>query len=490
MNKIMKKILLSHTIVVVQLGLAVLGMLITPLAASAWAGTTIVDQSGNKIVINTPFKRIISLYGAHTENLFYLGLDKEIIGVSKNEVYPPPAMTKEVFSYHDDAEKFIAAQPDLVLIRPMIANAYPDFVVKLQKAGITVVSLQPRTIEDVYEYWRDLGRLTGRSGQAEAMVKEFEATLGHIRTLVKTIPPDKRKKVYFEAIHSRMKTFSPASIAMFALTTAGGINVATDAKARHGTNIAAYGKEHILSLADNIEVYLAQKGAMNRVSIRKIREEPGFKVIRAVRSKHIYLVDEKIVSRPTLRLLDGIYEIGRFLYPAVFNDVADFKNKPVLSRSQFAEMFVKMTNMPLKTPDYWHDIRKRAASARHKYGDFADVDYNGKAYKFIETAVYRGLFPNIKKGKFYPDKPVKRRTVAYALFVYFDLPEVDNNVSTRPRSYGDVKDNAPFYEQIQTAAELGLIPLTADGLFRPAGTASGAELFRTIILAVSRYSTP
>ncbi len=49
----------------------------------------IVDQAGRILTIDEPFKRIISLYGAHTENLFNLGLDHEIIGVSRHETYPP-----------------------------------------------------------------------------------------------------------------------------------------------------------------------------------------------------------------------------------------------------------------------------------------------------------------------------------------------------------------------------------------------------------------
>ncbi len=437
----------------------------------------VTDQSGIRIVVEKPFKRIISLYPAHTENLFSLGLDKEIIGVSADEAFPPKTLTKPVFSYHDDAEKFIAGRPDLVLVRPMISRGYPDFVKALQQAGITVVSLQPRTIKDVYAYWRDLGILTGRQAQAEAMIEKFETELGRIRAIVHTIPEARRKKVYFEAIHSRMRTFSPASIAIFALQSAGGINVAEDAQMRNDTNIADYGKEHILSRADDIDAYLAQKGYMNHVTVQQIREEAGFQVIKAVREGQIYIVDEKIVSRPTLRLLDGIYEIGRFLYPEKFNDVTDLRAVPVLSRAQFAQMFCKMTGIPLKTPDYRQDIQQRSASM-HRYGDFADVDYAGEAYKFIETAVYRGIFPDIHKTEFFPDRPVTRSTLAYALFVFFDLPQIKKSVSIK-----DVTDAHPFSEQIRTAVGLGLMNLAQDGLFRPDGTVSGEEAFQAILKA-------
>jgi len=282
---------------------------------------TMIDRSGSRITVKKPFRKIISLYGAHTENLFFLGLDVEIIGVSKKESYPPAAKNKPVFSYHDDAEKFIAAHPDLVLIRPMIARGYQQLVVKLQRAGIIVVSLQPRSIDEVYDYWRKLGILTGREVQAVAMIKGFVEKTRYLNSLVRDIPASERKKVYFEAIHSKMKTFPPSSIAMFALTTAGGINVASDASARHGTNIAAYGKEKILSHADEIDIFLAQSGTMNRVKIATIINEPGFKAIKAVRAGRIYIVDEQLVSRPTLRLLEGIYTIGKCLYPERFKSV-------------------------------------------------------------------------------------------------------------------------------------------------------------------------
>ena len=81
------------------LSVFVLIFLLTPGLNASHRTTSFIDRSGNNIVVETPFKRIISLYGAHSENLFSLGLDKEIIGVSKNEAYPPRVTTKPVFSY-------------------------------------------------------------------------------------------------------------------------------------------------------------------------------------------------------------------------------------------------------------------------------------------------------------------------------------------------------------------------------------------------------
>ena len=284
-------------------------------------GESIQDQAGRRVATDRPFQRIVSLYGAHTENLFELGAKNQIIGVSRNEVYPPEALDKPVFSYHDDPEKFLASRPDLVLIRPMIDRGYPQLILRLEENGITVISLQPSSVDQLRMYWRILGHLTGKQEQAQSMVSRFDTAVADYKVKGSAIKP--KKRVYFEAIHSKMKTFSPESMSIFALETAGGINIAQDAKPVRRTNIAAYGKERIMSHANQIDVYLAQYGQMNRPTIAMIKAEPGFSAIKAIRNDEIYLIDEMIVSRPTLRLLEGIQVIAGILYPDIFERHTD-----------------------------------------------------------------------------------------------------------------------------------------------------------------------
>ena len=152
----MKKI---KTVFMVILGITAL-IRSAAAATCTLEGQTVGDQAGRKVTVTQPFTRIISLYGAHTENLFGLGLDTEIVGVSRGEHYPPQAQQKTIYSYHDDAEKFLGARPDLVLIRPMIDRGYPALVQRLEQSGITVLSLQPGSIDEMFVYWQILGVLT------------------------------------------------------------------------------------------------------------------------------------------------------------------------------------------------------------------------------------------------------------------------------------------------------------------------------------------
>ncbi len=300
--------------------LFVIGMLFFASMPVVVMAGELVDDNGRLVQFDKPFKRIISLYPAHTENLFSLGLSAEIIGVAKNDNFPPAVNEKRKFHYREDAEKFIAAQPDLVLVRPMIMRSYPQLIEQLEKAGVTVISLQPTSVEAMFSYWEKLGRLTGREGQASLMVDSFQKELSLLKQRTAELPVVQRKKVYFEAIHRKMKTFMPTSLAIFVLENAGGINIASDAKQVRSTNIAYYGKERILAKGHEIDVFLAQRGVMNRVDEQLIKREPGFMAIKAVQEGHVYFVDEQLVSRPTMRLLEGISQVGFILYPELFKN--------------------------------------------------------------------------------------------------------------------------------------------------------------------------
>ena len=73
-----------------------------------------IDDDGNEINLDKPAERIISLYSAHTENLYYLGAGEKVIGRHKTCTHPPDAALAEVFDYNGDPEKVISANPDLV----------------------------------------------------------------------------------------------------------------------------------------------------------------------------------------------------------------------------------------------------------------------------------------------------------------------------------------------------------------------------------------
>ncbi|WP_425059193.1 Vitamin B12-binding protein [Sporomusa carbonis] len=285
--------------------------------APANDGVKIVDDLNRTIVLKQPAKRIISLYSAHTENLLALGLEAEIIGVSPAES-DPAVKSKPVFDYRADPEKVLAAQPDIVIIRPFIKQSYPDFVKTLEQANVKVVCLYPEKFEEFDGYIQKLAVLTGKEKQAADMLAAFHARLKAVAERTARAPV--KKRVYFEATATEYRTITPDSMPGTVLKLAGGINIAADAQPlKTGSSIAAYGSERLLMKAEDIDVFVAQRGPMNPgVTPDSITQRPGFDKIKAVRDGKVYIVDEKLVSSPVFRLAEGVEQLAKIIYPEVF----------------------------------------------------------------------------------------------------------------------------------------------------------------------------
>lgn len=117
---------------------------------------TIVDDRGKTITLKRPAMRIISLDHVHTEKLFSLGLNAEIIGVSPEET-SGVAKANPVYGYNQDPQRVIAAQPQLVIATTMNIQKYPNYIAAIENAGIPVAGLDPQK-ED---YTKKLRILTG-----------------------------------------------------------------------------------------------------------------------------------------------------------------------------------------------------------------------------------------------------------------------------------------------------------------------------------------
>ncbi|MGH4122055.1 MAG: ABC transporter substrate-binding protein [Clostridium sp.] len=272
-----------------------------------------VDDSGNKIVLNKPAKKIISLYSVHTENLYSLGLDSEIMGVGTSDTYPKAVLTKTQYSLKDDPELVIAAKPDVVLVRTTNLKSNPDYFKAIKDAGIIVVNLYCSEFDKFGDYLTRLGMLVGKDSEAKALITQFNTEIAQVQQNAKKI---KNKKVaYFESTGNKIRTVTPNSFAGRALTIIGLENIAKDVKAKGSSTVVEYGEELLLSKANLIEFYVAQKGAMNKsVSLDEIKKRPGYSQIKAIKDNNIIIMDEKLISNATMRYLLGLKELQTKIY--------------------------------------------------------------------------------------------------------------------------------------------------------------------------------
>jgi iron complex transport system substrate-binding protein len=179
------------------------------------------------------------------------------------------------------------------------------------------VSLYPESLDDFDRYITRLGLLTGKTAEAEAKLAAFHRGLEEIQALTGAAP--EKKRVFFESTENEVRTAAAGSLPARAIETAGGINVAAGSPPLSpGSSIARFGAERVLGLADEIDVYVVQQGAMNRsAGIDSLRARPGFNAMKAVREGRVFFISEKLISATTFRYLEGVRLLARYLHPGL-----------------------------------------------------------------------------------------------------------------------------------------------------------------------------
>lgn len=290
------------------LWIAVAALMLTAAAMAEEEEIRLIDARGKEIVLEQPAERIISLYSAHTENLYALGAGERLIGGSNSEVYPEAATQLPVYHYRDDPEKVIAAAPDLVLVRPMIERVAPEYIEALERAGVVVASLYPDAADEFEAYIRTLARLSGTEEQAEALLADRAARMEAMAERTREVD---RVSVFVETSADPLRTLTADSLAAVSVALAGGRLVSDDADENPGSSMVEYPVEKLIEKADQVEVYVAQLGGMNKAAtVEEICERPGYSALAAVQKGFVRVIDEKLIASPTFRQLEGIEQLA------------------------------------------------------------------------------------------------------------------------------------------------------------------------------------
>ena len=400
-----------------------------------------VDDMGNTIDLDQACEKTIVLYSAHVENLYSLGVGDNIIGGYKTAIYPPDAATKPAYSYKSDPEKVIAAEPDCVLIRPFINRKSPDFVAALEKAGLQVISLYPESFDLFDEYIMNLGMLSGTEEVAAELLEEFYAKIDNISKI--TAPIEPKKHAYFESTQTNYRTVTTDSMPARAIEFAGGLNIASDVEPiTEGSSIASFGIEKILMHAEEIDVYITQRGAMNAGgNTHTITIREGFENIKAVQTGDILEINEKLISSPTFRYYKGVNEIARTLYPEIMDELDSYRSDELITREGYAAVLVRYTHRQIYVPSSSRYYTREHRG--HTFGLFQDIPWNHPSFDYVETAVLAGLVDGKEndEGEYFdPDALVTKDEFAKTIYImgeferqadHIQIDDLDSVVNSR-----------------------------------------------------------
>ncbi|HSN87126.1 MAG TPA: cobalamin-binding protein [Thermoanaerobaculia bacterium] len=276
--------------------------------------------------------RIVSLVPNGTEILFAVGAGEMVVGVSHECDFPEEARRRPILTGSALTPGMSAAQVDAAvsaqvgsgeslytLDEARIAELAPDLIVTQQLCPVCAVSteqvdgavrplprcpdllsLDPRTLADVFADIRRVGEATGRAGEAEALLRDLNERLDAVCARIEGKP---RPRVL--ALEWLDPPFAGGHWVPEMIELAGGI----DAIAKPGDHSTRLTWEQIAQADPDLIVAMPcgfdEAGA--RAQIDLMADRPEWRALRAVREARVHPVDANgCFSRPGPRLVDGI----------------------------------------------------------------------------------------------------------------------------------------------------------------------------------------
>jgi ABC-type Fe3+-hydroxamate transport system substrate-binding protein len=140
------------------------------------------DQMGNGIKLSEPPTRIVSLVPSQTELLFDLGLDAEVIGITKYCIHPPHWQSEKAIvggTKNFQIDIIDSIKPDLIIGNR--EENYKDGILQLYKKYPVWMS-EIYKFEDALQMIHRIGLLVNRAQRADEIVSEITNGFESIRT--------------------------------------------------------------------------------------------------------------------------------------------------------------------------------------------------------------------------------------------------------------------------------------------------------------------
>jgi iron complex transport system substrate-binding protein len=275
---------------------------------------TITDAVDNEITIEKQPEKIVSLIPSNTEIVYALGMGDAVVGVSDFDNYPEEVTAKEkIGGMEFNVEKVISLQPDLVLAHGSSAHSAESGLEQLRNAGITVVVIpNASSFETVYESINLVGQLTGTTDKAEEIVEGMKTKLAEIK-----------KKA--AAVTEPATVWVEVSGAPEIYTTGKGTFMHEMLEAINANNAAGdqegwvmLTEEEIVAL--NPDVVVTTYGSYDPNAKANVLAREAWTEVPAIQNERVYDIQSDLVSRPGPRLIEGVEELAKAVYPEVFTE--------------------------------------------------------------------------------------------------------------------------------------------------------------------------
>ena len=157
----------------------------------------IIDQMGNTLSLPSSPKRIISIVPSQTELLYDLGLDEEVVGITKYCVHPKDWQETKIKiggTKKLNLEKIKELKPDLIIGNK--EENEKSQVLELMKHYPVWMS-DIKTLEDALNMIEGIGKITGKENKALKIENDIREQFSHFKLSLSNLNIPNKRLAYF-----------------------------------------------------------------------------------------------------------------------------------------------------------------------------------------------------------------------------------------------------------------------------------------------------
>jgi|MDTC01.3.fsa_nt_gb iron complex transport system substrate-binding protein len=282
--------------------------LLLMLASESPAEILVRDDLQNIVQLEAPAGRIISLAPHLTELLFSLEVGEQIVGTSRYSDYPPAASQIQVIgdAFSVNVETVVNLKPDVIFA--WSTGGANRAIESLRKLGYAIYLNEAKTFQGIGKTLVAMSKLVGKERQGLELEGQFQNRIEGIREANAGFPSP---RVFFQISDQGLYTVNGQHLIGQAINICNGENVF----AEQTIAVPLVSKESIV--AADPDVIVISKPHPESVSPweKRWNSYAGY-------GAKLRWIDPGLISRPSLRMLDGIEQLCGLIhqYPGTLHE--------------------------------------------------------------------------------------------------------------------------------------------------------------------------
>jgi len=253
-------------------------------------------------VFSSNYQKIVTLGPYVTENLYLLGLQHKIVGVTIHEL-PEKKKNIEIIGtlLEPNIEKILTLKPDIIIASK--EGNRPAVVAKLKTFGIKVIVLEQLfSFNDICANFLHLGKIFGKEKEAGKIIQNEKRKLGKLK---KKFSQNPGEKVFFCLGFKPIFTIGKKNYINEMIECAGGQNLFKEINKKY----IPVNLEEVIKRNPDILIILKMGQDEKLLDFWR-----GFRQLNAVKTNKLFTVQDILIGSPTPRtFVIAVEKIGNFL---------------------------------------------------------------------------------------------------------------------------------------------------------------------------------